>query len=62
MSGNLLDRIVGPTTQTIESNKALAKFLGLNSKLEDIMTSHAHIERVGWMVGRLYHELNEKEV
>jgi hypothetical protein len=61
MSGNLLDRIVGPTTQTIESNKALAKFLGLNSKLEDIMTGHAHIERVGWLVDRLYHELNEQE-
>ena len=61
MSGNLLDRIVGPTTQTIESNKALAKFLGLNSKLEEFMKDLAHIERVGWPVDRLYHELNEQE-
>jgi hypothetical protein len=34
----------------------------LNSKLEDIMTGHAHIGGIGWLVGRLYHELNEREV
>ena len=33
----------------------------LNSKLEDIMVGLAHIERVGWLVDRLYHELNEQE-
>ncbi len=33
----------------------------LNSKLDDIMTGLAHIERIGWLVDRLYHELNEQE-
>ncbi len=35
MSENLLDRMVGPTTQTIESGKALAKFLGLKDELPE---------------------------
>ncbi len=34
---------------------------GLNSKLDDIMKDLEHIERIGWLVDRLYHELNEKE-
>ena len=33
----------------------------LNSKLENIMKGLAHIERIGWLVDRLYHELNERE-
>ena len=32
---NLLAGIVGPTTQTIESGKALAKFLGLSEELPE---------------------------
>ena len=35
MSGNLLDGIVGATSQTIESVKALAKFLGLKEELPE---------------------------
>ena len=38
MSENLLDRMVGPTTQTIESGKALAKFLGLSEELPETIT------------------------
>ena len=33
----------------------------LNSKLEEFMKDLANIERVGWLVDRLYHELNEQE-
>ena len=33
----------------------------LNSKLEDTMKDLGHIERIGWLVDRLYHELNEQE-
>lgn len=33
----------------------------LNAKLEDIMTGLDHIERVGWLVDRLYHEIIEQE-
>jgi len=33
----------------------------LNSKLEDIMKDLGHVERIGWLVDRLYHELIEKE-
>jgi hypothetical protein len=32
---NLLAELVGPTTQTIESGKALAKFLGLSEELPE---------------------------
>ena len=35
MSGNLLDGMVGPTTQTIDSGKALAKFLGMEEELPE---------------------------
>ena len=33
----------------------------LNSKLEETMKDLGHIERIGWLVDRLYHELNETE-
>ena len=33
----------------------------LNSKFEDTMKDLGHIERIGWLVDRLYHELIEKE-
>ena len=33
----------------------------LNAKLEETMAGLAHIERIGWLVDRLYHELNEQE-
>ena len=37
MSGNLLDGL-NPVTQTIESGKALAKFLGMNEELSETIT------------------------
>ena len=37
MSGNLLDGL-NPVTQTIESGKALAKFLGMNEELPETIT------------------------
>ena len=33
----------------------------LNSKLEDVMKDLGYIERIGWLVDRIYHELNEPE-
>jgi hypothetical protein len=35
MSENLLDRMVGPTTQTIDGGKALAKFLEMKEELPE---------------------------